>query len=446
MGLFALTLRLLDWRVAAAIALAALLFNLFVMPRIGRGIYRDGGRKLDAGIVAYPAMVLVVIILFRYQLEAAAALWAMMAFGDPAATIAGKVFGGPRLPWNEKKRWSGFLAYVVVGGFMAGAFWMWVSLRRAPEPVYSSDLLVTLLLPVVLVGAFLESLETGIDDNWVPPIPCSLLFAYVFTMMLEPHLWGELQPPMWLTALFVNAVVAILMGTFGVVKVSGAIAGAVVGTIILAFCGWPAYAVLWGFFLLGTLATRLGFLRKTRRGTAQASAGRRGARHVFANCGVGVSFCVLSYFALKGAEDIFGLAFVSAFAAALADTLGTEIGSLYGRRTFSLVTGKIVAAGTPGGVSLPGFLAGLVGAALMGVLGCFLGLVTWKLLWVVAAAGFLGSVAESVVRDIARWRGTSLDHEFANAFNTFVGAVVGFAFGFWIWRGYLGIPFDWRVF
>src|SRR6202011_3022173 len=47
MGLFSLTLRWLDWRVAAAIALAALLFNLFVMPRVGRGIYRDPEKKRD---------------------------------------------------------------------------------------------------------------------------------------------------------------------------------------------------------------------------------------------------------------------------------------------------------------------------------------------------------------------------------------------------------------
>src|SRR6266542_3091045 len=64
MGLLALTLRWLDWKAAAAIALAALLFNLFVMPRIGRGIYRDPSRKRDTGIVAYAAMVLLLTLLF----------------------------------------------------------------------------------------------------------------------------------------------------------------------------------------------------------------------------------------------------------------------------------------------------------------------------------------------------------------------------------------------
>ena len=51
-GLFALTFRWLDWRLAAAVAVAALLFNLFVMPRFGRELYRDASRKRDPGIVA----------------------------------------------------------------------------------------------------------------------------------------------------------------------------------------------------------------------------------------------------------------------------------------------------------------------------------------------------------------------------------------------------------
>ena len=49
-GLFALTFRWLDWRLAAVVAVAALLFNLFVMPRFGRELYRDASRKRDCAI------------------------------------------------------------------------------------------------------------------------------------------------------------------------------------------------------------------------------------------------------------------------------------------------------------------------------------------------------------------------------------------------------------
>ncbi|HEY7575875.1 MAG TPA: hypothetical protein VIB08_11960, partial [Thermoanaerobaculia bacterium] len=97
MGLFALTLKWLTWPQAALCAAIALAFNLFVMPRIGRGVYRDGTRRIDVGIVSYAAMVLLLILIFRHHLAIAAAVWGMLAFGDPAAEIAGRTVGGPRL-------------------------------------------------------------------------------------------------------------------------------------------------------------------------------------------------------------------------------------------------------------------------------------------------------------------------------------------------------------
>ena len=68
MGLFARALRFVDWRVAAAAAAAALLFNTAVRPRLWRGLDRDAGRRNDAGIVAYPAMVLLLILHVAYVL------------------------------------------------------------------------------------------------------------------------------------------------------------------------------------------------------------------------------------------------------------------------------------------------------------------------------------------------------------------------------------------
>ena len=74
-GLFALTLRWLDWRLAAACAVAALLANVILLPRFARGIYRDPSARHDAGIVAYPAMVALLVGMgFRAFSMAAAAV------------------------------------------------------------------------------------------------------------------------------------------------------------------------------------------------------------------------------------------------------------------------------------------------------------------------------------------------------------------------------------
>ncbi len=42
----------------------------------------------------------------------------------------------------------------------------------------------------------------------------------------------------------------------------------------------------------------------------------------------------------------------------------------------------------------------------------------------VLAGGFLGAMAESVLADVGRRFGFRLDHEFANAFNTFAGGLI----------------------
>jgi len=410
-GLFAFTLRWLDWRVAAAFALAALLFNAIVMPRVGRGIYRDPAASRDAGIVAYPAVVLFLILVFSGKyVSIAAAVWAMMAFGDPAAAIVGRNVGGPTLPWNRDKTWAGLLSNWAVGGAAALAVFLFVT-RRAPEVSGTAILLVG-----AAIFAFLESVRAGIDDNIVAAFPTALA-VYQMSLHWPPPLlrageigWGPLS-----LALAVNAVAAAVMGLSGIVRRSGALAGGILGFLILAFGGWAAYALLWTFFLAGTLATKLGYRRKTTLGVAQADAGRRGAAHAVANCLVPAALTLLG---------VRSIAFVGAFAAALADTLGTEIGTLYGRRPFSPLTLRPLAPGTPGAISLAGTAASLVGAAVVAAAGAGLGLVPPGLAWAAMLGGFLGALAESVLASIGRPFLFRLDHEFANALNTFLGAML----------------------
>lgn len=409
MGLFALTLRFLDWRVAAAAALAALIFNVAVMPRIGRGLYRPGAGRRDAGIVAYPAMVLLLILVFRGPyLPVAAAVWAMMAFGDPAAAIAGKIVGGPTLPWNREKTWVGLLSNWAVAGTASVLVFLFVS-RRGPEPDG-----VAILMIGAGIYAFLESVRSGIDDNVVAALPTALAIYQMGThwpprAVLGPVPWTGLA-----VAVAVNAAVAAAMAALRVVSRSGAVAGGVVGFVILAAGGWPAYAVLWAFFLLGTLATRLGYRRKLASGAAQGEGGRRGAPHVVANCGVPAAMLLL------GVPPI---AFVGAFSAALADTLGTEVGSLYGRRAFSPVTLRRLPAGTPGAVSWPGTAASLAGSAAIAAAGLGVGLIPGRIAWAAVAGGFLGALAESLLSRLGARLGFRVDHEFANALNTFAGGM-----------------------
>jgi uncharacterized protein (TIGR00297 family) len=410
-GFFALTFRWLDWKAAALVAVAALLFNLFVMPRFGRGLYRDASRSRDPGIVAYAAMVLALVLLLRdHYLTVAAAVWAMMAFGDPAAAIAGELLDGPTLPWNRAKRWIGLLANWAAGA-SASILVFWFVSARPLELVA-----VVLLVAGSAVYAFLESVRAGIDDNLVAAIPTALFVIQLGRWPEAPLApfhsgsWGRLA-----AALAVNVAAALITGRAGLVSFSGAVAGAVAGFFVLAYGGWAAYALLWVFFLAATGATRWGYAEKRDAGVAQTDRGRRGAAHVAANCLVPVAFLAL------GAP---AAAFAGALAAALADTLGTEVGTLFGRNPRSPLSFEAVEPGTPGAVSRAGTVAALAGA-------CGVALAAWVFGWLprgavlaVLTGGFLGALSESVLVDLGRRVGFRPDHEFANAFNTFAGGLI----------------------
>lgn len=409
-GLFALTFRWLDWKAAAVLALAALLFSLFVMPRVGRVLYRDSSRRFDPGIVSYAAAVLALVLLLRDPyLAIAAAVWAMMAFGDPAAAVAGELVGGPTLPWNRSKRWIGLAANWAAGATAAILVFRFVSARPL-EPVA-----VILLVAAAAVYAFLETVRAGIDDNLVAAIPTALVLVALGRWPeapLSPFYAGSLGRLG--VALAVNVVAAVATSVAGLVSRSGAIAGAIAGFLVLAYGGWPAYGLLWAFFAAATAATKWGYGVKRAAGVAQGDRGRRGAAHVAANCLVPIAFLVL------GAP---AAAFAGALAAALGDTLGTEVGTLYGKNPRSPLGFDRVPAGTPGALSSAGTLAVLGGAALMALLAWLFGWLPRGLLLAVLAGGFVGALAESVLADLGRRRGFRLDHEFANAFNTFVGGL-----------------------
>jgi len=410
-GLFALTFRWLDWKAAAAVAAAALLFNLFVMPRVGRELYRDSSRTRDPGIVAYAVMVLALVLLLRdHYLPVAAAVWAMMAFGDPAAAIAGELLDGARLPWNPTKRWIGLVANWAVGASASVAVFRFVSAR--PLELVA----VVLLLVGSAVYAFLESVRAGIDDNLVAAVPTALV-------LIQLGRWPEapLTPfhagsgGRLAAALAVNVAAALVTGGARLVSRSGAIAGAVAGFLVLVYGGWAAYALLWLFFAAATAATRWGYAAKRDAGVAQTNRGRRGVAQVAANCLVPVAFLVV------GAP---AAAFAGALAAALADTLATEVGTLFGVSPRSPLSFERVAPGTPGAVSRAGTAASFAGA-------CAIALAAWLFGWAprgivlaILAGGFFGAMSESVLADLGRRFGFRPDHEFANAFNTFAGGLI----------------------
>jgi dolichol kinase len=340
-GLGALSLRWLPWTIAAAVCVVAVIGNWLLLHRlVGKRVARHE-RGYDAGIVLYPIAVLVLIVVFRDRLAIAAAAWAIMAFGDGFATLAGKNIRGPRLPWNEEKSWSGFVAFLAFGFVGAEVTWMFVA-GNAP---------LNVIAVTVALCAIGESLALNVDDNLIVPLVAGVSFPMLLAMHQVP------QPRFDVTWLVVNTVLALLGYAMKSVDVSGLIGGWLLGAIIVVYGGWQLYVVLLAFFVVGTAMTKVGYKRKARRGLAQERGGRRGASHAFSNVGVAAILAI----AFAGTNQaMFWYAAIAALATAAADTTASEVGQLIGRRTFLPLTLRTVPVGTEGAISLEGTVAGLV--------------------------------------------------------------------------------------
>jgi uncharacterized protein (TIGR00297 family) len=154
---------------------------------------------------------------------------------------------------------------------------------------------------------------------------------------------------------------------------AGAVAALAVGGATVLGVGWRGLLLLLAFFVSGSLLTRGG--------------GRRNARQVVANGGVAAAA------ALLGAWP----AFAGAIAAATADTWATEIGAFSATPPRLMTSGNPVARGANGGITPLGTAGGLLGAAVMGGLTWVLGPHDLRLAGVVAAAGVLGMLIDSLL-------------------------------------------------
>lgn len=419
-GFGAFALKWLSWPVAAAVCVVAMVSNRALLHRmVGKGVARDE-RGFDAGIMLYPTMVLLLVLVFRDRLHIAAIAWAMLAFGDGVATLAGKTMRIASLPWNRDKSWGGlvacFLASAAAG--VAVAYWMDF---RAPVPV----------ILAALAAAIVESLPLRVDDNITVPVASAVTLVVAGIEVVSRYsVWPQTVP--WL---IVNAILALAGYYARSVDFSGALGGWFLGATLILGAGWPMYVALLAFFVIGTATTKLGYARKAKLGLAQERGGRRGFSHAFSNVGV-AAICAIAVSRLSRVDEqplewmtVAYLMGIASLATAAADTTASEIGQLIGRRAFLPLTLRRVPVGTEGGVSIEGTVAGLFGGALVataGVLALHYGLLRTDLRAIafVTVAAFLGSYIESIAGSWNRKQARPIPNGVLNFFNTAVGALL----------------------
>jgi uncharacterized protein (TIGR00297 family) len=416
-GAIALSLKFLTWPQAAMMAVAAVLFNLILLPRLTHKVFRPGDleRPWTSGIVIYPLAVLGLILVFRQRLDLAAAAWGILAAGDGMATLVGTAVESPRLPWNKEKSFAGFAAFVIAASLASVGLLVWTAGDTLSIPLWWA-------VAASLVAGFVETVPIRLDDNL--SVPATAAFVLWSSTLIDPQVVAARGPAIAAAAavaLTANGAVALMGLLARTVTPAGALTGLIIGTVIVLGGGWAAWGLLLATFIVASVCTRVGAARKAAAGIAEDRGGRRGPGNAIANTGLAAWACAVAI----GLPDpsLALLACVAALATAGSDTVASEIGKAYGRSTWLVTSWRRVAPGTTGAVSLEGTAAGIVSAAGLAALGAWGGLVPWLAVPLVTLAATVASLAEGALGTTLEARGI-LNNDTLNFVNSAIGASI----------------------
>lgn len=375
------------------------------------GLMREESGRRAWGIVWFPLAFL--LLLLTAEADTIGFAMAVLAVCDPAATVAGKLYAGqietdrplddelvrPPTPppgvytlTGDPKSWVGSLAFVgafvvmytldlyrslIQFGFEDGFF------QFMFDPAFLLDILA--LGVVYAAGEALGS--RGLDNLIVP-----LMVTVVGTAIIPT------APNFVFPSLIVLAV-SFVWGTVrrSSLTLGGAVTAALMGVVIVRTVGLKWILPLTLFFLSSSLIGRL-FPAPARAGDAKH---RQPRDHwqVLANGGVFLTLALLWGLRDRGALELpvpFPGMLLIAAAVAMADTWSSELGQYFARPTYDVFQLRRVPVGLSGGMSVPGSLAGAVGAFLISLLGYLVvpGYRTSDLI-MITLFGFFGMVADS---------------------------------------------------
>lgn len=242
-------------------------------------------------------------------------------------------------------------------------------------------------LAIALLSASLELIVgKGLDNIAVTWAITALAYAFMYYPSVENYLIPILCTPL---------VIAFALSKKALTP-AGVAAAIGVDAVISATLGNFGFVLLLSFFGVSVLIDKLKKHFKGRSVGEELKGDCRDHMQVIVNALIPALSAVLYWFSR---DCVFLVAFVASMAEALADTAASGAGA-FARKTYDPFRLKACKKGLSGGMSLPGTLASLVGAALISLVALAFGAFGVKLMLVAILSAFSGAIFDSFLGSV----------------------------------------------
>ncbi|WP_236609665.1 TIGR00297 family protein [Archaeoglobus sulfaticallidus] len=242
-----------------------------------------------------------------------------------------------------------------------------------------------------LIGGLTASLVESVD---VESDKRTTTMLAVYTVFLIFNIYGfSASFEHLIFAFAISLILSIFAMKSGIADESGLMSATLIGTLMIVFTDIRFFGILLSFYIIGSFATKYRYSLKQKLGVGEPAGGARGYANVFANS-LPALFFAMNYGVFGG--ELFLVSFVASIAAALGDTMASEIGKT-SDRVYLITNFKRVNAGVSGGISVKGELSAFLGSFIVAMLAIALSILTVKQAMVALISGLLGVHVDSVL-------------------------------------------------
>jgi uncharacterized protein (TIGR00297 family) len=327
------------------------------------------------------------------------------------------------LPWNKEKSWVGFFSSLIFGYLSMVFLIWWIGSRYGSINIYHLFIAPAI---VAIFASLIETMRIRIDDNLTVPLFSGIFLYYLY--LIEPELFKSNLSVILSRlpfALLFTLIFAISGYLIKGVNLSGFLSGILIGAGIWVFYDYKGFLSLLLFFLLGTLSTKIGYSKKKMLGIEERDEGARSWENVL---GKGLSPLLFSVLSLLSKNQIpFSVAFYSSLCAGTFDTVSSELGKTFGKRTISPLSFKEVRKGEPGGISIEGLGFGFLSSLLFIILSFIINpsFQFSTFLLALLLSSIISNFAESYISILLEEKGL-ISNEMTNFLNTLIAGILGF--------------------